>query len=350
MSLIVMPFLIAWIGGLVLVPRIRQIALRLGLVDQPNRRKIHTEPTPRVGGIAIYLGTFIGALPFLSEASKIQGVLLAGTFIFIIGLLDDILDLAPKVKLAGMILAVFILFLYRVRIEFVTDFFAGQGLVALGLLTYPLTLLWVVGLTNTVNLIDGVDGLAGGVAFIALATLLAVRLIAPHSQDATIINNVLVVTAALMGSLLAFLKYNVAPASIFMGDAGAYFLGFNIASLSMLGAAKGSILLPLVVPVVALGLPVLDVGMAIVRRARRRVPIFQADKEHVHHRLLDVGFTPAETARFLWLVSTCFGLLAILTSGSTHRGLTTLITILLVIMVGVTVAYFSSRYHGRTPS
>ena len=350
MTLIVMPFLIAWIGGLFLVPRIRQIALRLGLVDRPNRRKVHTLPTPRIGGVAIYLATFLGALPFLSDADKIKGVLVAGTFIFIIGLLDDILDLAPKVKLAGMILAVCILFGFRVRIDFVTDFFAGQGLVALGLLTYPLTLLWVVGLTNTVNLIDGVDGLAGGVAFIALATLLAVRLIAPHSQDLAVINNVLVVTAALMGSLLAFLKFNVAPATIFMGDAGAYFLGFTIASLSMLGAAKGSILLPLVVPVIALGLPVLDVGMAIVRRFRRRVPIFQADKEHLHHRLLDVGFTPAETARFLWMVSTCFGLLAILTSGATHRGLTTLVTLLLIVMVCLTTAYFVSRTHDRSSS
>ncbi|NLI76986.1 MAG: undecaprenyl/decaprenyl-phosphate alpha-N-acetylglucosaminyl 1-phosphate transferase [Candidatus Riflebacteria bacterium] len=338
-----MPFLLAWVGGLLLVPLVRKIALRLGLVDRPDTRKIHARPIPRIGGLAMYVASLVGALPFLVADARTTGVMLAGTFIFLVGFLDDLLDLPPRVKLAGQIIACLILFGFQVRIEFVTDFIAGQGLVALGLLTYPLTLLWIIGLTNTVNLIDGVDGLAGGIVFIALATLLAVRVIIPSAQDATSIANVMVFCSALMGALLAFLRYNVFPASIFMGDSGAYYLGFMTASLSVAGAAKGTILLPLVVPLVAFGLPVIDVFLAIGRRFFRRVPIFQADKEHLHHQLLHRGFSQAETTRFLWMVSTCFGLLAILTADIRHRGVEIAVTVLLVVMVIACVTFYQSR-------
>ncbi|MFZ2958290.1 MAG: MraY family glycosyltransferase [Candidatus Ozemobacteraceae bacterium] len=349
MAHIIMPFIVAWVAGLLLVPLVRRIALRLGLVDRPNRRKIHAHPIPRIGGTAIYLATCLGALPFLTDEAKIRGVFIAGTFMFIVGLLDDILDLPPKVKLAGQIMAVLLLFFFHVRIDFITDFYSGSGHVALGILAYPLTLLWVIGLTNTVNLIDGVDGLAGGIVFIALGTLLAVRLISPQTQDIAVIQNVLALTAALMGSILAFLRFNVFPAAIFMGDSGAYFLGFTVAALAIAGATKGSILLPLVIPLIALGLPVLDVILAILRRFMRRVHIFQADKEHLHHKLLKLGFSQADTTRFLWMVSTCFGLLAILMSGVPHRGLASMVTLLLVLMLIVSAAFFVSRAKRNIP-
>ncbi len=338
-----MPFIIAWLAGLVLVPIIRKAALRLGLVDHPNTRKIHTHPIPRVGGVAIFLAGLLGTLPFLLQEEKTLGVLLAGTFNFLVGLIDDLKDLPPKVKLGGQFFACLILFYFNVRIEFVTDFVAGEGLIAVGLFTYPLTLLWIIGLTNTINLIDGVDGLAGGIVFIALATLLATRLLMPLQQDSIVISNVLVITSALMGSLLAFLRYNVFPAAIFMGDSGAYFLGFITSCLSVAGAAKGTILLPLVIPLIAFGLPVLDVLLAILRRISQKVPIFQADKEHLHHKLLRNGFSQAETTRFLWMVSTCFGLLAILTSGVYHRGITFTVVVLLIGMV-----FFAGMFFVRT--
>lgn len=343
MKQIFMPFFLAWMGGLLLVPLVRRVALNLGLVDNPDLRKIHTRPIPRIGGVALYITGFLGALPFLSEDFKTMGVMLAGTFIFLVGLLDDILDLPARVKLAGQIFAGMILFFFHVRIEFVTDFIAGEGLVALGFFTYPLSLLWIIGLTNTVNLIDGVDGLAGGIVFIALATLLAVRLATPHTQDPIIIKNVLILSSAVMGSLLAFLRYNVHPATIFMGDSGAYFLGFMISALSIAGAAKGSIVFPLVIPLIALGLPVLDVMLAILRRYFKRVPIFQADKEHLHHKLLKKGFSQADTTRLLWMVSTCFGLLAILTADVNHRGLQSAVAILLACMVVACIVFFLSH-------
>lgn len=325
---------------MLLVPLVRRIALNLGLVDRPGGRKIHKSPIPRVGGIALYLGGLIGALPFLTESSQMLGIMLAGTFIFLIGLLDDLIDLQPRVKLAGQIFACLILFFFSVKISFVTDFISGKGLVALGLLTYPLTLLWVIGLTNTVNLVDGVDGLAGGIVFIALATLLSVRLVTPNVLDPELITNVLVLTSAIMGTLLAFLRYNVYPAVIFMGDSGAYYLGFMTAALSIVGAAKGSILFPLIVPLIAFGLPVLDVLFAILRRYSKKVPIFQADKEHLHHRLLQRGFSQRDTTRFLWMVSCCFGFVAVLAADIPHRGIQAVSAVFLVIMVFACVSTF----------
>ncbi|MBF0409604.1 MAG: undecaprenyl/decaprenyl-phosphate alpha-N-acetylglucosaminyl 1-phosphate transferase [Candidatus Riflebacteria bacterium] len=350
MNTIVLPFVIAFVSGLLLFPVVRKTAIRMGIVDRPNRRKIHSVPIPRVGGIAIFVASILGALPFLDNEIKVIGMLAAGTFIFITGLLDDVMDLKPNIKLAGQIVAVTILFFFNVRIDFVTDFFAGEGLVALGLFAYPITILWVVGITNTVNLIDGVDGLAGGVVLIALSTLLAVRMIEPQTQEPLLMKNVLIMTTSLMGSLAVFLRFNMFPAKIFMGDAGAYYLGFMIASLSIAGAAKGSILLPLVVPLIALGLPVLDVIFAIARRIINHVPIFQADKEHLHHRLLNIGFSQKETTKFFWMVSICFGLLAILSSGLAHKGVATTVTVLLVIMASVATRFFLKRYHAERKS
>ncbi|MBI3037967.1 undecaprenyl/decaprenyl-phosphate alpha-N-acetylglucosaminyl 1-phosphate transferase, partial [bacterium] len=290
----------------------------MGFVDLPGLRKIHSSPIPRIGGLALFISSFVGAIPFLVVEPHTAGVLLGATWIFFLGFLDDVYNLRPKVKLLGQLFGCLILFFFNVRIEFVTDFLAGKGLISLGFLTYPLTLFWVIGLTNTVNLIDGVDGLAGGIVFIALSTLLAVRLSTPHTQDVLVMHNVLILSGSLMGAILAFLRYNVFPATIFMGDSGAYFLGFITAALSIAGAAKGTILLPFVVPLLAFGLPVLDVVYAIVRRRRNGVNIFQADKEHFHHKLLKIGFSKADTTRFLWMVSSCFGLLAILTAGISH--------------------------------
>ncbi|NCB37807.1 MAG: undecaprenyl/decaprenyl-phosphate alpha-N-acetylglucosaminyl 1-phosphate transferase [Erysipelotrichia bacterium] len=340
MKYVILPFLLAWFSGILLVPMIRRVALSLGLVDRPGGRKIHKSPVPRVGGIALYVCGLIGALPFLFESSETIGIMLAGTFIFLIGLLDDLIDLQPRVKLAGQIFACAILFFFGVKISFVTDFITGKGLVALGLLTYPLTILWVIGLTNTVNLVDGVDGLAGGIVFIALSTLLAVRLVMPNLQDPELMTNVLVLTSSIMGALLAFLRYNVFPAVIFMGDSGAYFLGFMTAALSVAGAAKGTILFPLVVPLIAFGLPVIDVMMAILRRYFKKVPIFQADKEHLHHRLLQRGFSQKETTSFLWMVSACFGFVAVLAADIPHRGIQIFSAIFLVVMILLSIYVF----------
>ncbi len=347
MKQVILPFIVSWIAGLLLVPLVRKVALRLGLVDRPGERKIHSSPIPRVGGVALYMASILGVLPFWIENPKTVGLLVAGTIVFFIGLLDDLIDLSPKVKLAGQILACCALFYFGIKIDFVTDFISGEGVVALGLLTYPITLFWVIGLTNTVNLVDGVDGLAGGIVFIALGTLLSVRLVTPMVQEVEMMQNVLVLSASIMGSLFAFLRYNVFPASIFMGDSGAYFLGFMTAAVSVAGAAKDSVLFPLTVPLIAFGLPVLDVVFAILRRYFKRVPIFQADKGHLHHRLLQKGFSQKETTRFLWMVSTCFGFIALLSSNIAHKGIHSFAAICLVIMICLCILFFLNKGNGK---
>ena len=345
MKQIILPFIIAWLSGMLLVPLVRKAAIKLGLVDRPNNRKIHKSPIPRVGGVALFLGSLIGALPFLKENSATLGVLLASAFIFVIGLIDDLIDLKPRVKLAAQIIACFVLFMFGVKINIVTDFIAGQGFVSLGLLTYPLTLLWIIGLTNTVNLVDGVDGLAGGIVFIALSTLLTVRLMIPQVQDPALMRNVLVISASTMGVLLAFLKYNVFPASIFMGDSGAYFLAFY--GRAFCGGGAKVLFVPLIVPLIAFGLPVFDVIFAILRRFFKKVPIFQADKEHLHHRLLNRGFTQRETTRFLWMVSSCFGFVAVLVADIPHRGIQAVSGVCLVIMMFLCVSQFIRKSNER---
>lgn len=340
MKEIVLPFCVAWIAGMLLTPLVRRMAIKLGLVDRPGARKIHKKPIPRIGGVALFLGSLIGALPFLKENNATVGILIASCFVFIIGLIDDLIDLKARVKLAAQIMASIILLYFGVKINIMTDFISGQGAVPLGLLTYPLTLFWVVGLTNTINLVDGVDGLAGGIVFIALSTLLTVRMMIPQMQEPGLMSNVVVLSASTMGVLLAFLKYNVNPASIFMGDSGAYFLGFLTASLAVVGGAKGSILFPLIIPLIAFGLPVLDVLFAILRRYFRHVPIFQADKEHLHHRLLKRGFSQRETTRFLWKVSSCFGFVAVLVADIPHKGVNAVAGVGLVFMLYSCITQF----------
>lgn len=334
-------FLISIASGLLLIPLVRKAANKLGLVDRPGGRKIHSTPTPRIGGLAIYLASLLGSLPFLSQNKATIGLLAASTFVFIIGLIDDLVDINAKVKLAGQIVACLILFAFGVKITVVTDFISGEGQIALGLLAYPLTMLWIIGLTNTINLIDGVDGLAGGIVLIALFTLFLVRLLTPHVHALEQIMNVLVISVSLMGAIIAFLKYNLHPAKIFMGDSGAYFLGFVTAALSVAGGAKGSILFPLIIPLIAFGLPVADVIFAILRRFFKRVPIFQADKEHVHHQLMKRGFNSKQTTTFLWMVSFCFSLVAILAADIPHRGVQHFTAILLTVMVCICIfTYF----------
>jgi UDP-GlcNAc:undecaprenyl-phosphate GlcNAc-1-phosphate transferase len=347
MKQFILPFILAWVAGMLLIPLVRRFALNLGFVDRPGHRKIHKNPIPRIGGVAIFFGCFVGALPFLQENTATFGVLIGSTLIFIIGLIDDLIDLKARVKLAAQIIACLILFAFGVKINIVTDFIAGQGFVALGYLTYPITLFWVIGLTNTVNLVDGVDGLAGGIVFIALSTLLTVRLLVPQIQDPALMQNVLVITAATMGALLAFLRFNVHPATIFMGDSGAYFLGFVTAALSVAGGAKGSILFPLIVPLIAFGLPVIDVLFAILRRFFKRVPIFQADKEHLHHRLLNRGFSQRDTTRFLWMVSSCFGFIAVLAADIPHRGIQNLAGLCLIVMLFLCVSQFNRKSNAK---
>ena len=324
-------FAAALIVALLVTPAVIFLAKKTGAMDAPNARKVHKKPVPRIGGLAIYAG-FMAAMIFVAikfgldgeQTKETVGLVLSGSLIVALGLVDDYKNLPARVKLAGQIFAAIILvLLFDVRIDFVTDPFGDY--LYLEWFAVPVTVFWLVGLTNTVNLIDGLDGLAAGVAAIASMTIMFVAL------DQNLIL-VAVMTAALAGAAVGFLKYNFNPADIFMGDTGSMFLGFMLAGISVTGAVKSVATIALIVPIFALGLPILDTTFAIVRRVRGGVPIFKPDKGHLHHRLLSVGFTQRQAVLLMYVISALFGLSAIaLTEVSFHIA----ILILLIVVGGI---------------
>lgn len=333
-------FAVALLGALVLMPAVILLAERTGAMDAPNARKVHKKPIPRIGGLGIYAG-FMAAIIFVAlkfgldgeQLKEIVGLVVSGSLIVVLGLIDDYKNLPAKVKLAGQFVAAAVLVLiFDVRIDFMTDPFGDYiylDNLPIPHLAVPATIFWLVGLTNTVNLIDGLDGLAAGVASIASFTIMLIAL----EQNFVL---VAVMTAALAGSAVGFLKYNFHPAKIFMGDTGSMFLGFMLAGISVTGAVKSVAAIALIVPIFALGLPILDTTFAIVRRIRGGVPIFKPDKGHLHHRLLSVGFTQRQAVLLMYVISALFGLSAIaLTAVSCQIAVLILLVVIAAIIYGV---------------
>ena len=321
--------------SLIATPFIILLAKKTGAMDEPDARKVHKKPIPRIGGLAIYAG-FIASIIFMAikfglDAEMIRetvGLVLSGSLIVALGLVDDYKNLPAKIKLLGQICAAAVLVLFfDVRIDFVTDPFGDY--IYLEWFAIPATMFWLVGLTNTVNLIDGLDGLAAGVASIASFTIMLIAL-----EQGFVL--VAIMTAALAGAAVGFLKYNFNPAEIFMGDTGSMFLGFMLAGISVTGAVKSVATIALVVPIFALGLPILDTTFAIVRRLRGGVPIFKPDKGHLHHRLLSVGFTQRQAVLLMYVISALFGLSAIaLTAVSYQIAVLILFVVVTAIFYGV---------------
>ncbi len=333
-------FAIALIVTLLATPAVILLARKTGAMDAPNARKVHKKPIPRIGGLAIYTG-FIAAIIFVAfkfgldgeQLNETIGLAVSGSLIVALGLLDDYKNLPAKLKLLGQIGAAAVLVLvFDVRIDFVTDPFGDYFYfdnLPIPHLAIFVTMFWLVGLTNTVNLIDGLDGLAAGVASIASFTIMLIAL----EQNFIL---VAVLTAALAGAAVGFLKYNFNPAEIFMGDTGSMFLGFMLAGISVTGAVKSVATIALVVPIFALGLPILDTTFAIVRRVRGGVPIFKPDKGHLHHRLLSVGFTQRQAVLLMYVISALFGLSAIaLTEVSCQIAVLILLVVVAAIVYGV---------------
>lgn len=298
----ILAFFIALAMAYILTPGVISLATRLGAMDAPDPRKVHKKPVPRLGGLAIYLAFTVAALLTVEMNTEMTGLLLGGTVIAIVGIIDDFKNLPAKVKLLGQIFAAMILVAFDIRIDFISDPFGD--FLYLEYLAVPATIFWVVGLTNTVNLIDGLDGLAAGVSMIASVTIALVAL-----QQGFLL--VAVLTAALAGSAMGFLHYNFNPAKIFMGDTGSMFLGYMLAGISIIGAVKSAATIALIVPILALGLPILDTAFAIIRRYRGGVPIFKPDRGHLHHRLLDLGFTQKQAVLLMYVISAVLGLSAI---------------------------------------
>ena len=330
----ILAFAVAVGTALIVTPLVIKFAFKTGAVDIPDARKVHKFPIPRIGGLGIYLAFIVSIIFSVFAAGiggetlrEIIGLTLSGSLIVALGLVDDYKNLPAKVKLFGQIVAACVLvFGFDVRIDFITDPLGDY--IYLEWLAIPATIFWIVGLTNTINLIDGLDGLAAGVSAIASVTILLVAL----KQNFLLVT---FLTAALAGASAGFLFYNSHPAKIFMGDSGSMFFGFMLAGISVIGAVKSTATITLIVPILALGLPILDTTFAIVRRYRGGKPIFQPDKGHLHHRLLSLGFTHKQAVLLMYVISAILGMSAVaLTEVDSQLAILILIIVVIAIFYG----------------
>lgn len=321
--------IIAYIFGVFLVPLVINFSKKEGLVDLPNERKIHTTPISRIGGVAIWTSTMLTflCLVFLSYypyGSLLSGILLGSSLMFLLGLVDDIYNLDAKFKLFIQISIATLVYLLGVQINTV-PFFGGMNL---GLWSYPITILWIVGISNALNFIDGVDGLAGSVTTVNAITLaiIAVAMTPPNPIIA-------LVGFILAGSMLAFLTYNFNPAKIFMGDSGALFSGFLLATISITGVMKAATF-AILLPFVVLAVPIMDITYSSLRRISKGKSPFVADAEHIHHKLLHAGFSQKKTVMILTSVAIIAGALASLFMGeSTIKHYFTYIVTIVIVML-----------------
>lgn len=334
--------LIAFLIALLLTPFVKRLAFRVGAVDRPDGRKVHSRVMPRMGGVAIFLAFTITILLTEPITMPIIGLLAGGALILILGIFDDIIGVSPRVKLLGQIAAAGILVGFGVKISFLTNPFGGE-MFSLPVLGIPLTIFWIVGVTNAVNLVDGLDGLAGGLAAIASLTLAVIG----WSNDEMLI---VVPAVILSASICGFLKYNFHPAKIFMGDAGSLFLGYMLAGLSVIGLTKGAAVVSVFVPILILGIPIFDTLYAIVRRFINNQPIFEADKGHLHHRLLAIGLSHRQTVYAIYGLSGLLSASAIvLTYLTTAQAFAVFVTISLLVLLGANrIGAMSARALGKT--
>ena len=307
--------LTAALVAVISTPVVRSLAFRVGAVDVPrDTRRMHDHPIPRMGGLAIFFGFILSVLIFLPLTSELRGMLLGGVIIVILGIFDDIFALPALPKLLVQIGAALIAVLEGNRIEFLSNpnIFSSSPYWELGWLSVPITVLWIVAITNSVNLIDGLDGLACGVSTISSMTLLVIALIVAEPDVA-------ILMAALSGACIGFLPYNLNPAKIFMGDTGSTFLGFILAAVSIQGLFKFYAIISFAVPFLMLGLPIFDTCFAILRRVSHGQSPMQPDRGHIHHRLIDMGFTQKQAVAVLYIISAILGLSAVVltTSGVT---------------------------------
>lgn len=314
-------FLVSAIVVLWSTPIVKKFGLKSGRFDKPGGRKIHKRPMVRLGGVSIFLGTLIallivwwlggfGILPPDKEY-EVWGVTIGGIAFFLIGLADDLFGLSPLSRLIAQVIVATLAWGVGVQIDFLT--IPGVGLVQLAdWISLPITVIWLVGMANAINWIDGLDGLAAGVCGISAVVMLFVSLFMKQPAAALI-------AAALAGGSLSFLRYNFNPAQIFMGDGGAYFMGFTLAGIGVIGLVKGvttvAVTIAVVLPYVILAVPILDMSAVILDRLRRGQSPFVADKRHLHHRLLEAGLSHRLAVLFIYSLTLWAGTVALAVSG-----------------------------------
>lgn len=313
-------------------PLIRRLACNFNVVDIPkDSRRVHKKPIPKLGGLAIYIAFLI--MVFLKKSPIDQseiGIIIGSLIIVIGGVVDDKYNIKPWQKLMFQIAAAIVLIFFKVMISVITNPISDVNLYIriASFIAVPLTIIWVIGVTNAFNLIDGLDGLSAGLAFIACITMTIVAFLSGKADM-----EVITLTIILGGAILGFLPYNFNPASIFMGDTGAQLLGFLLASIAMRGAIKSASAIVLAVPILALGLPIYDTIFAIIRRKVNGKSISEADRGHLHHRLLDMGLTQRQAVMIMYLISIVLGFIAVIVMQLTNKSAYTVLGLVIILIV-----------------
>ncbi|WP_400162287.1 glycosyltransferase family 4 protein [Brevibacillus sp. TJ4] len=344
MSTFIFGFLTSLIVAFLATPYVKKLAIKVGAVDAPDQRKVHTRIMPRLGGLAIYLGYLVAFFLFVPFADKPEtlGIFIGSSIVMIVGMLDDKYQLSPKWKLLGQLVAALIVVIpFGLKIGVVNLPYEGSidfGSGWLLWLAVPITIFWIVGVTNAVNLIDGLDGLSAGVSAIATATMAVMAILMGDY-------NVALYCFVLLGAIIGFLYFNFHPARLFMGDTGSLFLGFNLAALSIMGF-KEALFVSFIIPIVVLGVPLWDTFFAIVRRIINKKPISSPDKGHLHHCLLNMGLSHRTTVLVIYSISIFFGSMAILLTKTTKwTTLTVMVCLLIAIHLGTEIVGLVSRRH-----
>ncbi|WP_409302911.1 MraY family glycosyltransferase [Peribacillus sp. SCS-155] len=317
----ILALLLSFSLSLLITPLVIRLANKVGATDKPNERKVHQKIMPRMGGLAIFISFFIAGLILTPNHTTMLPIMAGATLVMLIGVFDDIYELRARTKFLGQVAAALIVIMWGgLQVTFINLPFGGE--LQFGMFSIPITILWIVGITNAINLIDGLDGLAAGVSTIALVTM---------SVMAIIMGDIFVATTALIltGGALGFLKFNFHPAKIFMGDTGSLFLGYIIAVLSILGF-KNVTMISLIVPIIILGVPISDTFFAIIRRLVNKQPLAAPDKSHLHHCLVRVGFSHKQAVLLIYALASAFGLAAIIFSFATMWGALIIVGILLI--------------------
>ena len=336
--------LVAALVALITTPVVRSLAVRMGAVDVPkDGRRMHDHPIPRMGGLAIFFGFILSVLIFQTLTPSLRGMLLGSVIIVVLGILDDIYALPALPKFLVQIVAALVAVLEGNRIDFLSNpnIFSKEPFWELGWLSIPISVLWIVAITNSVNLIDGLDGLACGVSTISSMTLLVIALIVSEPDVA-------ILMAALAGACIGFLPYNLNPAKIFMGDTGSTFLGFILATVSIQGLFKFYAIISFAVPFLMLGLPIFDTCFAILRRVAKGQSPMSPDRGHIHHRLIDMGFSQKQAVAVLYIISAILGLSAVvLTTIGVVRAM--LFLMALCVAGGIAGKLYLDRNNGSAP-
>lgn len=339
---IIAAFAVAAVLSYFFTPPVKNFAHKVGAIDVPkDARRMHKKPIPRLGGLAIYGGFLCSILIFGQLDETMLCVLLGAAIIVALGIFDDVLALGAKLKFVVQIVAAAIpVCIGDLQIGLFTNLnpLSDTPFVHLGILAVPVTIIWIVGITNAVNLIDGLDGLAVGVSSIAAITMLAVALLTGNMPIA-------ITMAALAGACIGFMPYNLNPAKIFMGDTGSTFLGYMLATVSIMGLFKFYAVISFAVPFLILGLPIFDTANAIIRRVAAGRSPMSPDRGHVHHKLIDMGFNQKQAVAILYAISATLGLTAVvLTSSGEVKAIVLLLAVLVAILVGAGIIYGAEHW------